>query len=294
MSARVSSRLGSSLVLMGRLLLLLGAAGAVVTALLLQRVNDVATKGTPSKPGAPAYACPMHPEVTASAATVCAICGMALEPVRARARGDGPAQTFSVPVNGQNRLFYDVMFVKTHSITRDMMAPAWADTDGVLRVGFDNDEIALLDPGEAGVFQVAGAGARTVGVAVRLAVDAAAPAIPRDRATSTVRFVVTKGSALTDGTVGWIRLRARTRPMLAVPASAIVQSATGPYVLVASVDRHTFSRRPVQLGRVLFGYAAILGGVREGERVVAMNTFFLDAERRWGARAGGAGEGTTP
>jgi hypothetical protein len=50
----------------------------------------------------------------------------------------------------------------------------------------------------------------------------------------------------------------------------------------------------VRLGRVLFGYAAILDGVREGERVVAMNTFFLDTERRWGSRAAGVAAGTTP
>ena len=143
-----------------------------------------------------------------------------------------------------------------------------------------------------GTFRASG-GAGKAPVPVRVATD---PAVPRDRATSAVRFVVTGASppGTTAGDVGWIKLPARSRQMLAVPASAIVQSPAGPYVLVASVDRRTFSRRPVQIGRVLFGYAAVLGGLRGGERIVAMNTFFIDAERRWGTRAGGASEEPAP
>ena len=302
MTAPTSSRLSSSLVLVGRIVLLLTAAAAVATAVVLSRNTDGA-RGPRAKSGVPAYACPMHPEVTGTAATVCSICGMALEPVRARPRDEGPAQSVTVASSGQNRLFYDVMFAKTHSVTREMMAPAWTDDDGAVRAVFYNDEIALLGPDETGVFQPAAdaaahgkAATRATGVPVRLAVDPHVPPPPMagDRATSVVRFTVAAGATPSSGTAGWLKLPTRTRPMLAVPATAIVQSAAGPYVLVASVDRHTFSRRPVRLGRVLFGYAAILDGLREGERVVAMNTFFLDTERRWGARAAGAAEGAAP
>jgi multidrug efflux pump subunit AcrA (membrane-fusion protein) len=73
---------------------------------------------------------------------------------------------------------------------------------------------------------------------------------------------------------------------LVVRASSILRSPEGPYVLVVSDDRRTLTKRPVEVGNVLAGYAAITGGLRQNELVAAKRVFFLDAERR---RGGGAG-----
>jgi hypothetical protein len=40
------------------------------------------------------------------------------------------------------------------------------------------------------------------------------------------------------------------------------------------------TKRPVQIGRVFGGVAAVLSGLRSSERVLIRSAFFLDAERR--------------
>jgi hypothetical protein len=62
----------------------------------------------------------------------------------------------------------------------------------------------------------------------------------------------------------------------------VIQSATGPYVLVVAPDKRTLTKRPIEIGRVLFGYASVISGVNDRDSIAAMNTFFLDAERRGG------------
>jgi multidrug efflux pump subunit AcrA (membrane-fusion protein) len=114
--------------------------------------------------------------------------------------------------------------------------------------------------------------------------DPAAPA-PWDAATSLVRLRAA-GRSLVAGTVGQVSFAARARQLLAVPVSAVLQGPGGPYVLVASQDRHSFTRRPVDLGRVQFGYAPVLSGLASGERVAVMEAFFIDAERRLGGQPG--------
>jgi hypothetical protein len=311
MSTRASSRLASALILLGRVLLLLGAIAAVVTALALGRRSDRDGGGQTdksasrnSKSAAPAFACPMHPEVTDTSATGCPICGMALEPVRARPRAVGVAETFSVSPTRQSPLFYDVAFARTRPVAREMVAPAWIDGHGVGVAVFFNDEISLLDEREDGAFHDSTRGDTGTGIGIAIGTDhhravkirlTGDPPAPWDRSTSAVRFRITDPSihaAGEIGDVGWLRFSPRTRPMLAIPYSAVVQSPSGPYVLVASQDRHTFSKRPIKIGRVLFAYATVLDGLREGERIVAMNTFFLDSERRFGQRSAGAPEAT--
>jgi hypothetical protein len=79
---------------------------------------------------------------------------------------------------------------------------------------------------------------------------------------------------------------------LVVPSSAVRYSAQGAYVLAASEHEDMFTKRLVEIGRILdSGYVGgragstqgsivILSGLSEGERVVTANTFFVDAERR--------------
>jgi hypothetical protein len=208
---------------------------------------------------------------------------MALERARPRARAnDSPArgrdsapEQFTLPALARDRLFTDVMFVRPRPVTRGVAAPAWVESADLLVASVYHDEAALLETGEEGTFTLGHGGPA---IAVRLE---RGPPVPWDAATSTVRLRAASAK-LTTGTVGRVSFPARTRPMLAIPYSAVVQGGTGPYVLVASLDRHTFTRRPVEIGRVVFGYAPVLGGLSSGERIAVMETFFIDAERRLG------------
>jgi len=277
------------------------AAAAVVTAFLMAR------RHAPPHGEVQLYTCPMHPEITAPEPGRCPICRMALEPARARAapsqlpppptpakasgplspvpRGEGQgegqaaADTFTVLALPQDRLFADIMGVRSRPVTRQILAAAWIDSPGIVMASLYRDEVAVLGPADEAVF-LAGDGS-TVETRVRLAAS-----VPTDwdGTTLVVRFQAARATPPA-GTIGWVRFAARARNMLAVPYSAVLQGATGPYVLVASADRHTFTRRPVRLGRVVYGYAPVLAGLTSEERVAVMETFFIDAEGRLGSQS---------
>ena len=75
-------------------------------------------------------------------------------------------------------------------------------------------------------------------------------------------------------------------------------------MLAAPAGGHTFTRRDVQLGRILdsgygaglvedrFGAVVVLTGLAEGEQVIGGDAFFLDAERRLQEARGNAAEVT--
>jgi multidrug efflux pump subunit AcrA (membrane-fusion protein) len=95
-----------------------------------------------------------------------------------------------------------------------------------------------------------------------------------------VRFEVEPGASLGANETGLLKLPTRVREGLVVREGAIIDSPDGPYVLVAEADRRTFTRRPVEIGTRLYGYAAVVSGLRQGEHVAAAHTFVLDAQRR--------------
>jgi len=66
-------------------------------------------------------------------------------------------------------------------------------------------------------------------------------------------------------------------PVIAVPASAIIDSGTRQVILISKGDGR-FEPRPVKLGRRGDGYVEILSGVTKGEDVVTSATFLIDAE----------------
>jgi membrane fusion protein, copper/silver efflux system len=66
-------------------------------------------------------------------------------------------------------------------------------------------------------------------------------------------------------------------PVIAVPASAVIDSGTRQVVLVAKGEGR-FEPRPVKLGRRGDGYVEILDGIDKGEEVVTSATFLIDAE----------------
>ena len=277
-----SPRASSTLLLAIRVTLLVAAGVAVVIAFAATRAD----KGADARARGPAvrYTCSMHPQVTSPGPGECPICRMALERVRTAAAPADPRAADAAPF----RPSYDVMWARPRPVPREMRAPAWIDDDGDVIALFYSDEVAGLDAGERG--ELAASGAPGSAWTVRLTDK---PPIVRDEATTAVRLtVVSGGAAPAAGTVGWVKLAPRTRKTLVVPDSALLQSSTGPYVLTLSTDRRVATKRSVDIGRTLYGFTSIVSGLRDGERIAVMDTFFVDAERRLGAA--GDGERTIP
>jgi Cu(I)/Ag(I) efflux system membrane fusion protein len=67
------------------------------------------------------------------------------------------------------------------------------------------------------------------------------------------------------------------QPVIAVPASAVIDSGTRQIVLIAKGEGR-FEPRAVKLGRRGDGYVEVLDGVNKGEEVVTAATFLIDAE----------------
>jgi Cu(I)/Ag(I) efflux system membrane fusion protein len=66
-------------------------------------------------------------------------------------------------------------------------------------------------------------------------------------------------------------------PVIAVPASAVIDSGQRQIVLVAKGEGR-FEPRPIKLGRRGDGYVEVLDGLNTGEEVVTSATFLIDAE----------------
>lgn len=267
-------------VLVGRASLLAVAAAALAAALILSRARDRERKH--ARDNQVAYLCPMHTEVVSAEPGDCPICGMALE----KARSVQPAGTD--PRNASSR----VVTVARRTVTQVIRAPAWAKSDGTVLAILYRDEAALLTAGEMARFLPRATPA--AGREVSLSSD---PPVRWDDATVKVGFRMRR-DPLPQATAGWIEIAARPRDVLVVPESAVLYAGSGAYLLAASSDDHTFRQRPVQVGRTLdAGYLAalnggshgaivVLGGLREGERIIATDAFFLDAELRLQAAQG--------
>jgi hypothetical protein len=269
-----------SFIIAARVALLLAAAAAVGAAV----VSGVRGRAAAADSGL-RYLCPMHPEVKAAAPGQCPICRMALEPAGA---GDGAAAADLTAVeNVRKHKILD--FVRLHSLLpnlQDLRGPAWVESDGAISALFYNDQIEALAADEVGAFSLTEA--PTIVSAVRRTADAA---VRWDQSTSRLRF--RSGGAATSlrpGQVGWLELPRRSRPVLGVPASAVLQSPEGPYVL-AVIGDGKFEKRAIEVGETFLkqGFVVVLSGLRAHDRVVGRATFFLDADRRLGSRAGEAG-----
>lgn len=250
-----SSRATASLVVAGRLALLLLAGLAAVSGFVLSRGGDRAASDDAGR-----YSCPMHPEVTSSRPDRCPVCRMALEPV-------SPIESPSPTV---------VARAERRVLTLDVRAAASVETGGHLVALLYNDEAAGLSRDEQGLFFRASA--PFAGIVARVAGE---PPVPWDESTSRVRFRLDPGTPrVPAGEVGWLSLAARRADRLVVPVGAVLYSSQGPYVLAADAHGRPFSVRRVQVGRVYRGLAVVLSGLREGEPIAGANAFFLDAERR--------------
>lgn len=269
----------AALVVVLRIVLVALAAGAVVTAFLISRGGAL----SPTR----RYVCPMHSEVTASAPGDCPICGMALEELdRAHhvAMPDDPATTGAQDIaltalrastEASNLLRFSVAPARRNAVPGEVFAPAVIQHDGTIAARLYRDELATLAPDERAEFVPSAS--PDAAVAIR---RAAGEAKPRGGLVE-VGFRPERGAAAPPaGQIGWVKLAYRTRDMLIVRTSSVIQSADGPYVLVFSAQRGTVSRRRVEVGTEYMGLTAIVSGLRDKEFVVMANTFSFDAERR--------------
>lgn len=270
----------SRMIFVVRVLLVGLAAGAVVAGFRLTRTSAP----MPVAHGA-VYVCPMHPAVTAAMPGECPICRMELELKAAPA----PAEPQSLTLPNKMTLagFDSVSRVKQFESSFDMRGWAWAESGDLGVALYPRDWAELLKPNEEGLFEPESGprGPNPHGIKVRVVAQAPEP---WDAFTVLVRFRLDghAGAALQPKEIGSVKFALRLRNGLVVKDSSIIESPEGPYVLIASDDRRTFTKRPVEIGSRLYEYAAIVGGARENEYAVALHTFALDTERRLGRRRG--------
>jgi len=276
------SRKASVSVVVGRVVLLSAAALALAAAIVLTGERD-RDRDRAERTSTDRYLCPMHPEVVSRVPGDCPICNMALE------LASGAQKALSAAAR-ESRGTVDE--VKRRIVTQFVRAPAWLGPDGVVTAVLHKDELVGLAPGERALFFRTAAPAAEI--SVRLSSE---PVSTWDASTVKVRFKAEESAPASQDT-GWLQLAARPRELLVVPASAVLYSGEGAYVVAAPPGGHTFTRRSVEIGRILdsghvadlagdrFGDIVVLSGLEAGERVVAGDTFFVDAERRLQAAQG--------
>ena len=136
------------------------------------------------------------------------------------------------------------------------------------------DQAQLLVPGEEGQFW--SLSAPGPGIAVRVGNE---PPEPWDGSTVRVRLHAAPGATLPANGTGSVKFATRLRHDLVIREGAVLRSPEGPYVLVATNDRHTLTKRPVEVGSIMYGYASVISGLTEDEWVVALHAFELDTAR---------------
>jgi len=83
-------------------------------------------------------------------------------------------------------------------------------------------------------------------------------------------------------------VRTESPEALLVPRTAVLQHGGRPVVFVAR-DDHAYSAREIRLGRIGDRAAEVLGGVREGDRVVTEGALILDGQAQLAHAAVGGG-----
>jgi heavy metal-binding protein len=253
-----------------RLVLLFFAVGAGVVGVLSVRQPNPAAGADGAR-----YTCPMHPDVAAAAPDRCPICGM---PLARRV----PGSSRNPPARGGSDA-EEAYVVSPLAYSREVRAPAWVESPGVLAAHVYGDE--LPSPGEdnRGTFVPTAAPGRSIDVR-----RVAEPPAPWDASTWLVHFRYDAIDAPAGvGTVGWVKIPARPREALLIPDTAVLQSVEGPYVWAAGVEG-TLVPKPVAVGKVFSGNAIVTAGLHAGDRIAVAGAFFFDAERRLTPESEGA------
>jgi hypothetical protein len=261
-----------------RIALLLLTAGVVVLSFVLAERQDSHTGRTGKR-----YGCPMHPEIVLERPAKCPICGMPLALIGPTRAGDPlvrvPTAAASVaPMNQENDDW--IQTVTPTAFTREVRAPAWVESPGLIAAHLYRDELRSVLPGDRGWFvPTSVADVPEHRVQVRRTDDVAAP---WDGSTSVVhlRFDAARTATLGARVVGWVGFPSGPREDLLVPESAVLHADDGSYVFAESGDGAPPGRRSVEIGRAFAGYAVLLSGVRNLERVMVTGAFFADAEQR--------------
>jgi hypothetical protein len=270
----------SAAVVTFRLVLLAIAAAAAATGVVV-RLGTTAPAATDA--AAHVYVCPMHPDATSEAPGDCPICHMELVPKTGEAgASDIPLaepDTYTIPSGLELRGFDSVLRVRPMVIGLEMDAPASLDGASSGVALFHLDEGEMIQPGEEGLFHPSTGFTPGKPYLTKVRISRKPP-VRWDHDTVLVRFDVPPGTECPAGQTGSLKLPARVRNKLAIEESAVLREPEGAYVLVASEDRRTLTKRPVEVGRKRAGYVTILSGLREGEYALAKHTFVLDLERR--------------
>ncbi len=271
--------LSQSSIVMVRLILLVVAAGALFAA-IATGFRDPGVDARMAR-----YVCPMHPEVRSLTRGECPICRMKLEPLDRNSDGHakGSAKMAAMPdmTAFENiRKHKIIEFVRVRSLLpglREIRGSAWAENDHEISAVFYRDLIEALGPDEHGTFSLTASPKISIPVT---RIDE--PAAPWDRSTSRIRFRIDAATASTDGNsiqvgqVGWLKIADKTRAVLGIPESAVLQAPEGPYVL-AWMGSNKFEKRPIEIGETFSrqGFAVVLSGLRANDLVVSRATFFV-------------------
>ena len=264
-------------VLATRVALVAIAAGGLVVAVVARRGSNAPAAAAAS--AQPSFVCPMHPEVKSSSPGDCPICRMALEPIANVATAEPPALELAT-VAKELRAFDAVSRVKRFGTSQEMRFVAWAESRDQCIALVYKDQAKLLAPGEEGQFWVLSAPGP--GIAVRVGNE---PPEAWDASTVRVRLHVAPGATLPANSTGSVKFATRLRHDLVIREGAVLRSPEGPYVLVATNDRHTLTKRRIEVGSIVYGYASVISGLKEDESIVALHAFALDTARRLGWRA---------
>jgi len=227
------------------------------------------------------YRCPMHPDIDASAPATCPICGMALV-LDVAVHGVAPTAPTTAPA--------PVVRVGRQIFSEAVRAPAWIDANGVIAALVYRDDLVGFAPEVPAVLYPASAPSR--GIDVALTAD---PPTDWDGATAHVHFRVVAAPdprdadpALRPGQHGVVVIAARPRELQVVPASAVLPSAEGPYVLALDPVHRRLVPRMIQTGRTHHGATAVLSGLADGDSVVTTGAFLVDVDARGANRPAGA------
>jgi hypothetical protein len=195
----------------------------------------------------------------------------------AAARSDEP-MALTLPAGKRLRGHDAVSRTQVFESNLEMRVPAAADDRGTGVALYHLDESELILAGEEGLFSPSSGprAGQPLGLKVRILPG---PRARWDDATVLVRFAAEPGVTLVPRETGLLKLPTRLRKDLVVSDTAILRSPAGPYVLATS-DRRTFTKRPVEIGSMLYEQADVVSGLRRGEYVAATHTFVLDLERR--------------